>query len=427
MEAAEIVVIGAGIAGLAAGRKLAEAGCRVILVEARERVGGRLLTVRPPGSALPVELGAEFVHGRPPELLALLEEAGLSIFEREGELLCHDGTQFTDGGMDESFEVLDALPEEGDRSFDAFLQEAKLPEAIAERTQQYVEGFNAADAGRIGTASLRRQQEAEEEIEGDRGFRVREGYDRLAEFVAERFEAAGGELRLSSPVEEIIWQQGEVHVRLRGGEELWAAKVVLTLPLGVLQAGAVRIVPEVKTEAISAMAMGAAARLTLVFSERFWEPEMSFLITEEKPLRVWWSASPDDAPCLTGWVGGPRTLEAPADDMALVLAALESLGRVFGRDDLEGLLVSAHRHDWLADAWSRGAYSYAPAGALGASAVMAEPVEDTLYFAGEHTDTTGHWGTVHGALRSGLRAAAQVLGSCAQGDSPSASASVGRD
>ncbi|GGG90701.1 flavin monoamine oxidase family protein [Silvibacterium dinghuense] len=405
----EIVVVGAGMAGLAAARRLAEAGHHVVLVEARERVGGRLLTVRPAAAGLPVELGAEFVHGKPAELMALIEEAGLTLFEREGEFLSHDGAQFTDGGLGAQFEVLGALPEEGDRSFDAFLAGADLPEKVAAQARQYVEGFNAADASRIGTASLRRQQEAEEEIEGDRLFRVREGYDRLAEFVRERFEAAGGELRLSSPVEEIAWERGAVQLRLKGGEELRAQKAVLTLPLGVLQAGTVRFVPEVMTEPVAAMAMGAAARLTLVFGKRFWDAEMSFLLTEERPLRVWWTAFPDESPCLTGWVGGPRTLEVPVDDMTLAMVALESLGRVFQREDLEGLLVSAHRHDWLGDPWSRGAYSYAPAGALGASAAMAEPVEATLYFAGEHTDTTGHWGTVHGALRSGLRAAEQIL------------------
>ena len=75
---------------------------------------------------------------------------------------------------------------------------------------------------------------------------------------------------------------------------------------------------------------------------------------------------------------------------------------------LRQLLVSWHTHDWQVDPYAQGAYSYAPAGAMDASEKMAEPVEDTLFFAGEHTDTSGHWGTVHGAIRSGLRAAAQV-------------------
>jgi monoamine oxidase len=85
-----------------------------------------------------------------------------------------------------------------------------------------------------------------------------------------------------------------------------------------------------------------------------------------------------------------------------------TLSTIFGRDDLDSLLLSWHAHNWQRDPLSLGAYSYAPAGALRASEVMAEPIEDTLYFAGEHTDTTGHWGTVHAALRSGLRVVSDI-------------------
>jgi monoamine oxidase len=77
--------------------------------------------------------------------------------------------------------------------------------------------------------------------------------------------------------------------------------------------------------------------------------------------------------------------------------------------ELQTRLLSCHSHDWQSDPFARGAYSYAPAGALDASARLTAPVEGTLFFAGEHTDTEGHWGTVHGALASGLRAAAQIL------------------
>ena len=79
-------------------------------------------------------------------------------------------------------------------------------------------------------------------------------------------------------------------------------------------------------------------------------------------------------------------------------------------DVVRAQLVATYTHDWSGDAFSRGAYSYVPVGAIDAPAAMAEAVADTLFFAGEHTDVTGHWGTVHAAIRSGLRAAAQVLG-----------------
>src|SRR5690348_8153515 len=148
----DVVVVGGGVAGLTAARGLAEAGLSVILLEAAERVGGRVLTVRLPGCDLPVEAGAEFVHGRPLEMTALAEEAGLTLFEREGKFYSFENERL--GGAeweDSAFDVLDKLPGEGDEPFAAFLAGQKLPEKIAKRVMDYVEGFNAADARVLGT------------------------------------------------------------------------------------------------------------------------------------------------------------------------------------------------------------------------------------------------------------------------------------
>jgi monoamine oxidase len=414
---ADIAVIGAGIAGLAAARALAEGGHSVILIEARDRVGGRILTSHDPATDLAIELGAEFVHGRPPELLDLIHEAGLTLYKREGDFVCYEDGKLRDCGLfDEAFEVLDDLPESPDIPFAEFLARKDLPRHVAVRATAYVEGFNAADATRIGTAALRKQQQAEESIEGDRvSFRVVEGYDRLAAFLCDRFVASGGQLQLSTPATAIHWSPSQVKITTSNPDlgEIRATRAVIALPLGVLQSGSPDIAPSPSSAlaAIHKLAMGPATRITLLFRERFWEspaPGLSFLFAEGMPLPTWWSAAPNPSPTLTGWIAGPRALRRPAG-AALKDEALATLSRIFSRSDLSELLVSFHVHDWQSDPYSRGAYSYAPAGALTASSDLAVPVDDTLYFAGEHTDTTGHWGTVHAAFRSGLRAAAQIL------------------
>jgi monoamine oxidase len=413
---ADVVVLGAGIAGLAAARKLAAAGPSVIVLEARSRVGGRIFTERAPGAGLPVELGAEFVHGRPPELLELIHEAGLTLFEREGDFVCYEDGRLGDCGFfGEAFRVLDNLPASPDMTFAEFLAQEHLPEHVAARAEGYVEGFNAADAAIIGTAALLKQQQAEEAIEGDRSFRIVEGYDRLPAYLHDRLLAAGGRVYLDTPATAIRWKPGQVRVETANLSlpEIHASRAIIALPLGVLHAGAVSIEPSPPSAptAIRKLAMGTATRITLVFRERFWEtssPNLSFLIALERTPPTWWTADPNPSPTLTGWIGGPRSLRAPIG-AALKDEALPTLSTIFQLPDLESLLVSFHTHDWQADPFSLGAYSYAPCGAVHASDELAVPIENTLYFTGEHTDTTGHWGTVHAALRSGLRAASQIL------------------
>jgi monoamine oxidase len=202
-----------------------------------------------------------------------------------------------------------------------------------------------------------------------------------------------------------------------GPKTFEAAQCVIALPLGVLQAGCVHFdpAPVHVMDAAAQLAMGSAKRISFVFREPFWQkqyPETGFFFGQNELPGVWWTPAPNTAPLLTGWIGGPRALNAAIaerEDFASV--ALQTLARFFAmpEKDLRGLLVSWHAHDWQRDPFSRGAYSYAPKGALHASDAMAESVESTLFFAGEHTDTTRHWGTVHGALRSGLRAAKQIL------------------
>ena len=416
----DCVVLGAGVAGLAAARVLAEAGERVLVLEARERVGGRLFTVHAEGEATPIELGAEFVHGRPPELLALLEEAGLALYETGGrQMRFADGVLREagedDGGFWALLEELSASEAAPDQTFDEFLAERKAPAAEARRARQYVEGFNAADAGRIGTRGLARQQAAEDAIEGDRSYRLTDGYAGLAEYLCGRVEAAGGVVLLGATVASVEWREGWAAVTTASGARYEARRMVVALPLGVLQAGAVRFVPEPGEPMAAArlLASGPVQRIVLRFRERFWAGqahEMRFLFTEGETPTTWWTTKPHASPLLIGWMGGPRALAVGSAE-ELVASGLRSLERIFSlaAGTLDGELLSWHAHDWQADPWSLGAYSYAPKGAAGASELMAQPVAETLFFAGEHTDTTGHPGTVHGALRSGLRAAAQVL------------------
>jgi len=431
-SANSVIVIGAGIAGLAAARALAEAGKRVTLIEARERAGGRILTIPAAAGGLPVELGAEFIHGLPPELIRLVDEAGLTRFELEGDCRCYREEQGVgrlepcgdQHEIDELFEELGhlRLPRDSpDLSFHEFVVQRGLGAEANARATNYVEGFNAADANRISIRSLAKQQAAEDAISGDRLFRVVEGYSRVPEFLLRRFLDAGGEFFAAAPVRSVDWRPGWVEVATLANRVFQASSAILTLPLGVLQARSVAFSPQPAEilETADRLAMGPVARVVYEFDGSFWSQSrlegVSFLFAPEATPPTWWTTNPRPSSMLTGWMAGRNVNrlkmdELPDTGLATLAAILSSSSPRSNLPlDVRKYLVRWHLHDWQMDPHSLGAYTYVPKGAIHASDELSVPVEGTLFFAGEHTDTSGHWGTVHGALRSGYRAAEQVL------------------
>ncbi len=438
MTEVDVLIIGAGAAGLSAGRLLAQSGKCVRVIEARDRIGGRIFTQHSAAfgveGSLPVELGAEFIHGLPPASWSLIREAGLATYELDGELFCFEDGRLQPCGHEQhdSFAVLGQMAgwlqrnsPHSDLTFDAYLRAAQVPPAAADRAAGYVEGFNAADRSVISATALVRQHHAEEQLEGDRIFHIRAGYDALPKYLAEGLRSAGGTVSLDSRVRRITWQRGSVSVAgsTSGGQdfEAHAARAIITLPLGVLQADAAIFdpVPQAMREQWQSLAMGQVNRVSLIFDRNFWSGRarnLSFLFAPDQTFPTWWTAAPESTPIITGWAAGAKNFRDSRSVLdqgpqALRTAALHALARIFSIPirDLDHWLQQVHHHDWHCDELSRGSYSYVPAGAIDAARLMSNPVHDTLYFAGEHTDVDNQWGTVHGALASGARAARQVL------------------
>jgi len=417
----EVLVIGAGMAGLTAARTLAEAGISVTVLEARSRVGGRILTQRIGDQT--IELGAEFIHGRPPELWALIAETGLETYERDGTQAC-----FTNGSLqpchqdERAFHLLEGLENYTgpDVSFTQYLSTLNASDSERISARSFVEGFNAADASQISVASLGVQQKAEDPIEGDLAFYLQGGYDQLPNYLADRIRDYAGTIHLDTPVRHLRWNAGHVEATT-DTHTVTARRAIITIPLGVLQQESITIEPrpEAILNAASQLRMGNVFRITLRFREAFWKTlpprpieDLSFLFSFGEMPPVWWTTHPRSSPLLTGWVGGPRSAAlAILSSSALEDRVCSTLAHIFGlrTAQVREQLLDCYIHDWRNDLYSLGAYSYVAAGGLDAPHVLSQPVEETLFFAGEHTDTTGHWGTVHAAMRSGLRAAKQII------------------
>jgi monoamine oxidase len=442
---ADVVVIGGGVAGLAAARALYDARLRVVVLEARPRLGGRVYTRRVPGLALPVELGAEFVHGRVHETLDIADEAGILLGEMSHTWWSVAGGKLHAPGDDDWAvgKVMQRLDPDRrpDRPFAAFLESlrsdpttspsvvAAIPDAL-----RYVQGFDAADPARVGERWLAVSEIAGRRDENDHMYRIPAGYDRVPAALAAHLPPDS--IHLSTVVREIEWKPEHVSVSADTAT-VTARAAVVTIPLGVLTAradgtpGPIAFRPDlggpVRT-ALSGIAMGAALRIVMQFQTAFWdtlpvggggEPpsDLSFLSIQDDEFAVWWTSFPLRASVLTAWMGGPRA-EAMASLTSDQIAdrALQALSRACGisRARLSAMLAGSWYHDWHNDPFSRGSYSYGVAGGIDAPRVLAQPIGETLFLAGEATDPDGRGGTVHAAIASGQRAAAAVLATLGQ-------------
>jgi monoamine oxidase len=420
----DIIVIGAGVAGLAAAGRLLAAGKRVIVLEARDRVGGRVHTIHDPAWPIPIERGAEFVHGRPRETWDILAAAGLTAYDvpdqhwylKNGQLR-HDDTFW------ERIEpIFTRMKNHGhdDQSFAEFAASQRdLNFEDVSLASSYVEGFDAADRHDVSIEWLDLASRAEEEV-GDKQFRVTDGYDGVVRWLEAKVGAEN--IRLNATVNRIEWSQSAVSVYI-GNEPLRARAAIITLPLGVLKApidapGAIRFIPELpqaKRDALGKLRMGAVVKVILRFAEPFWEKhgdeDVNFMHDPAQMLPTWWTSLAVRSPVLTAWTGGPtaqllaqQTREQILDTSLGILSKMLSSSR----SEIDGLLRDSHVCDWPNDPLARGAYSYAAVGGAHSADELAKPVQGTLFFAGEATHK-GMSGTVAGAIETGYRAAAEIL------------------
>jgi len=461
----DIIVIGAGISGLAAALDLTRAGMAVEILEARDRIGGRIFTQRDPTLNHPIELGAEFVHGLAPEIWLPLQQRKLNVSEVEGDLWCSIDQKLQKCDFFSTADkILSAMDDKHpDESFLDFLARRFPGDDHAEAKDwatRYVSGFNAANAEEVSVHWLAHNQEAEQQIEGDRAFRIAGGYQQLLNLYATElgFDSGGTEPALSDRAEresrmgalartplhfnivvrEIQWREGAVKIETqtpRGNETFEASRALITLPLGVLQArDNFRFDPELpsdKLHALDQLVMGKVLRVTFCFREAPWSEDnmhvflsdknvrptqdlssLSFLFSHDDYFPTWWTQMPEHLPMITGWSPAHCAERmAGMTDGRIIDKAVESLANllVLEKAHLNSRLDAAYVHNWETDQFSLGAYSYVKVGGEGCQATLAAPVANTLYFAGEHTDTTGHNGTVHGAIASGQRAAKEIL------------------
>ncbi len=420
----EVLVVGAGLAGLAAAQSLRAQGVVVRVLEARDRPGGRIHTSRA-WPDMPTDLGASWIHGTEGNpLSALAQQAKAATvatdYERSALLPLH-GQALPAATV--------ARATHWRTQLGRALQRAQRsdPDRSAAEVARHMAGaaWNNPEERRLIHFAL--SAELEQEYGGDAEQLSAHWFDDAQGFGGDDVLFAQGfdqllrpllqdaDLRLNEPVQHIDWRGARPVVHTSQGSHS-AAVLIVTLPLGVLQAGDVRFdppLPSAQQEAVSALGMGVLNKCCLRFERVFWPTDADWLehIPSERGRWTEWVsfARATQRPVLMGFHAGSvaRTMESWSDS-EIANSAMATLRQAFGRTLPDPVAVQVTR--WHSDPWARGAYSF---NALGAHPrqreALAQPLGNALLLAGEATERQ-HFGTAHGAYLSGLRAARQALG-----------------
>ena len=413
----DVVVLGAGMAGVTAARALSATGLSVVVAEGRDRVGGRVHTVRD-FCERPVEGGAEFIHGGGAATWPEVRSANLSV------RACHQRhMMFNAGGATRwlpwvmlhpgvwpAFTIFRALGRvrPPDLSAREFLDRRGYRGRARLIAEMVLAGHLPGCLDEIGVLGL--LDDGVHTLERGTNYRVDDGYDRLPERIA-----VGLDLRSGFDVDTVSWDAGGVAVVARDGRELVARAAISTLPVGVLKSGRVRfspMLPEAKGAALDRVEMGPVTKLLLRFQERFWPRWANSIACATGPLTLYWPVfhgEREAPPVLVAYATGDRArLLGRVAEAEAVEIALSDLRRLFPGADPKRGLIEARRIDWSSDPFACGGYTFLRQNAHGARQRLAAADTGALFWAGSATQSVPIADTVEAAYASGMRAAGEA-------------------
>lgn len=403
----DVVVIGAGAAGIAAARRLRAQGLTTVIVEARDRVGGRAHTIPLMGQA--VDIGAHWLHAAGNNgLIAQAKALGLMLFDAPQEPLLLIGAREADSLERAAFArrweeaeaaILDLAGGPTDQPAAAALAEMRCEANPFDDTIAFLHGpfDSGVSLGALGAVDFAAAQDDEDRF-------VEGGYGALIAMLARDLPVT-----LSTPATRIDWSGAGVVVETARGN-LRAASAIVTTPIPLLQAGVLRFFPEIPFE--SAQAIGALRPALYEHIVMSWPgspfregANRTVAFAGDSVANLGLLANFDGGDLHYADLGGALLQDLPseADRAAFVR---DFLGESFGRAEAARIDVLA-ASAWAADPWAACAWTYAPPGAHGARATLREPVAERIFFAGEATSLS-QWGTIGGAWAEGERAALQA-------------------
>lgn len=412
----DVIIIGAGAAGLMALRQLTTAGYNVCMLEATASAGGRIETINEPGFDDATETGPEFIHGNLELTFKLLKEAGISVEETTGSMISVQNGNWNAEDTSEDWEkfMRQLYKLENDITVETFLQQY-FPEECYKKLRSgithYAEGFDLADISKASSFFIRNEWTHESEP----NYRINGGYGKLIDFLEAQCRQNNATILFDHPVYKIEYDSESAAVYTANGASFRAAKIIITVSLGVLQNNSIEFnpLPVEYSKAIQQHGFGAVIKLLFQFKTSFWKnyaDDIAFIISDES-IPTWWTQSPRDKNLLTGWIGGPPAEKLSAlSQEELINISLQSLANIFKVDIqyLKQVLVHHKIICWHNKPCIKGGYSYNTIYSTDAKKVLSQPINNIIYFAGEALYEGASQGTVEAALQSGLHVAKMI-------------------
>lgn len=414
----DIIIIGAGAAGLMAMNDLLDAGYRVCLLEATAVAGGRIAPAKETGFSEPVETGAEFVHGRLPLTLTLLDKANIIYVPVEGKMIAVQNGRWKENEAHDKHWVLflqQLKKIKKDISLEQFLKKYFADEeyiSLRKAVRSYAEGFDLSDITKASAMAAQREWSEDKETQ----YRIPGGYIQLIHFLEQECSRENASMHFNTVVTKIEYNKESVTVYTTDNKSFEASKLLITVSAGILQSGALEFVPAFDarySHAIQQLGFGSVIKILLEFTSPFWTThaaDIGFLLSDEA-IPTWWTQLPIKNNLLTGWLGGPAAIVKSGEtDASILESALQSLSAIFRiqSTDLERQLVHYKMNSWHNHPHVKGGYSYNTIASAQAKKILSHPAEGTLFFAGEALYNGASQATVEAALQSGRQAAEKI-------------------
>ncbi|WP_420845325.1 flavin monoamine oxidase family protein [Mycobacterium lentiflavum] len=413
-DTGSVLIVGAGMAGLAAARRLADAGWPVRLIEARDRIGGRVYTNRDWG--VPIEMGASWIHGTASDpMMELANKAHAEVIPTDyygwAKLAVDRRLPAADYDADSWRQFVERACDRVTggslgAAVDAAAKRAEL--SGSDRTQlaffvaTEIEDEYAAGADQLSATTF----DTGDYADGDQAV-ITNGYDALPKLLAD-----GLQIVLRTPVTAITRRDNSVTVHA-GQQSFEGPAAIVTVPLGVLKAGAIGFdppLPDGHARAVNALGFGVLSKSFFRFNRRTWKTDNAFYLfmgTDPGAWAQWFTLSNNAGPIVVAFNAGERGRAVEASSAADVTARALPIARQLFGDDVAP--VEVRTSNWSTDPYARGSYSFhAPGSGLDDRRRLREPISDRLYLAGEAVDTKNP-STVIGAVTSGRYAADELM------------------